>query len=786
MGKKRKYKTLFITLFIVCCFVFLYFFYKKYVPFVESFQIVLLPVILLVFFSTIINRKVGLLFFIFFFPLINSLPYFFGISESIPHAPTALVLFLFFFPGWVINLAFIKKINLKLDLNIYKPQMLFASLVLISGVITFFRYINFFPFLADAVYEFKTNAIGVTSGGAVMSTVFFSLSYLTAFSFFFIFMHTVKEKRDLFKVIYTLCLSAFISFIIGIIQFFGNVNPGINPRIVRSGYINATFKDSLSLGAFVAVVFTLFLGMFFYEKKIKKPFFFVLLGMSFLTLLVSGSKSGFLCLLASVILFMLLAAGWRFKISGLRFLSLKNIIVFLLIGLFVFLSFYFVNKLDIKNKYVKELATFKRLSISKNKGILTSLIDSRDHLWKSGLLMMKDYPFTGIGVGAFIIELANYAEKHDISIKMPESAENYFINAGAELGIIGLLVIIWVYWLILKRMWLQYSNITSEGGKKSAGLKRKKNRINYLYIGLICGIVAYFINIQAHTYIGSYEIKYTFWLLVGLLFCLGRIAENGEEEEGGGCEEARLNEGRENGESMSSEGAGEGIEKEDGGRKEEKYVTSEKREKGEGRLKSGRIYKLFVAVFIIFYAGIHLWNSTHSLSLAQRSEELGIKQEFGFYRWEKDNEGRKFRWTRSYGGMEIEIGEEVMEIPLLASHPDIEKKPVKVRIYLVKDFFKEKRLLDEIVLKQNIWQTYEYSLPEEVGEKVILLFKVSRTWNPQKWHGTPDPRNLGIAVGQIRWGSVPASVTTSFYRALDFIPTLKRDDVFVGLVTLNI
>lgn len=170
---------------------------------------------------------------------------------------------------------------------------------------------------------------------------------------------------------------------------------------------------------------------------------------------------------------------------------------------------------------------------------------------------------------------------------------------------------------------------------------------------------------------------------------------------------------------------------------------------------SKKKYKLLAAVVVIIFGGVHLWNSTHSLSLAARTRELGIKQEFGFYKWEKTDDGRRFRWTKSCAGMELEIEQKLMEIALLASHPDIEKRPVTVRIYLVKDFFKEKRLLDELVLEQSIWQTYGYSLPEEVGEKVILLFKVSRTWNPQKRHGTPDPRSLGVAVGQIRWGDVP-------------------------------
>jgi hypothetical protein len=148
---------------------------------------------------------------------------------------------------------------------------------------------------------------------------------------------------------------------------------------------------------------------------------------------------------------------------------------------------------------------------------------------------------------------------------------------------------------------------------------------------------------------------------------------------------------------------------------------------------------------------VHFWNSTHSLSLASQTERYGLKQDFGFYQMEKTSEGREFRWTREYGGLTIKIEKPRLEIPLLASHPDIQKKPVKVKIYLVKEFFKQKKLLGEVTLTQSVWKTCEYSIPQEVGKEVILLLKVNRTWNPLKTLGTPDPRNLGVAVGRIEF-----------------------------------
>jgi hypothetical protein len=169
------------------------------------------------------------------------------------------------------------------------------------------------------------------------------------------------------------------------------------------------------------------------------------------------------------------------------------------------------------------------------------------------------------------------------------------------------------------------------------------------------------------------------------------------------------------------------------------------------RIHFSKRFKIIGTLLIVLFAVVHLWNSTHSLSLKSRTEDIPLKQNFGLYQLEKTEDGREFKWTRGYGGVSVNVEKPNVKIPILASHPDIDIKPVKVRLFLIKDFFKEKILLDEITISEGIWKTYEYSIPDEIGEDIILLFKVNRTWNPQKTIGTPDPRNLGIAIGEIQF-----------------------------------
>jgi hypothetical protein len=678
-------------------------FYFKYVPLVGRFQLVLVPILTAAVLLTWRDLRQGTLYFIFAFPLINSLPYFFGISEPLPHAPAALVLFLFFFLGFLLNREKIKSTD-ALDPLISKSLLVFALVVALSAGITLLRYTNYFPFHGFAIYELKTNSVGTSAGGAIMSVIFQALNYLTGIAFFMILSKTLRSKRFLIQALLVLTMSTTISLGFGLFQHFGHLTWGNNPSSISNQIINGTFKDAMSFGAYLSMTAPLFLGLIF---SVSSPWWKIqavsIVLISFFLILYAGSKIGLFSFLAASAVF----GGWvgivvlhvkrrmPRKRTNKRGVAVGIIVLTGIIGGGVLFKEQIITRISDINVVV-------RLKFYKD-----SLSRRIEALWKPALRMMADYPLTGVGMGGFIIEAPNYSDAYVPPYDVPESAENYLLQVGSELGVAGLLAIFWVAWVLYREI---------RKGFRKQKIPRVLPRI-VLSIGAATGILAFVINSQMHTYIGSYEIKYTLWFLLGLLVYQSRLPE-------GECPSISVS---------------------------DKYLSAKEIDRAKKTKPRGWHLSVVLSLTILIFAGIHLWNSTHSLSLQSRTKVLGLIQEFGLDKVEKTADGREFRWTREYGGIPIKISKPILVVPIHAANPDIVKRPIKIQFVLVKELFQHKRFLEEITIVNNDWKNVELPVAEDLGQDAILLIKVNRTWNPQKVLGVPDPRNLGVAVGKIEF-----------------------------------
>ncbi|MGQ9673680.1 MAG: O-antigen ligase family protein [Candidatus Aminicenantales bacterium] len=679
------------------------FFYYKYVPLVRPFQAALIPVLITAIVTTVLKVEWGILFFVFALSLINNLPYFFGITLDLPHAPAALVLALAFFFGLLINKLFF---NSKLDPHspLAKPLFLFATIVFISAIITFLRYANFFPFVSSGLYELVVNTNGVRAGGAFMSVIFAALNYLTGIGLFFVFWSVMRGRSAAGKVLFVLSFAMTLSLIFAIVQKHTSINLGNTRFWVFKDQINSTFKDPNAFGAFLAAFFPIFLAMAFFLKGKHRFFSAGLLALTIYVFPWTGLRSGWLAILISLVVFsaiILTTARMRPKKKIAVASSLA--VVFILFLTIVFSP---------QARSILSRRMDWSLSILEGKITLSELFTEKLRLWKVASLMLGDYPLSGVGVGAYIVELPNYSRLIEMESRWTDSAENYFFQVGSELGMSGLFLILWIFYEILKKMRRSWKKMNTEGGQ---GIGWNDS---FIPIGLGLGILAIVLNFLFHSFIGSYEVSYLFWILVALLFGLTELGEKKER-------------------------------------------------KPDSKFK----FRLAALSLGLAFGAAHLWNSSHSLSLRIRTERFAFKQDFGFYRQEKDERQFSFRWARKTAGMEMDIYGPTLVLPVMASHPDIQARPLQVRIYLANENFRKKALLKEITLDRKEWQDVELDTSEFLGKKIQLIIETSREWFPYKL-GIPDARKLAVALGE-EWFRYPKELPAEAVKSIQKIPALN-------------
>jgi hypothetical protein len=650
-------------------------FYFKYVPLIPLFQIALVPVLILTALTTVLSPQRGILLFVFIFPLINILPYLFGIQGNTPHAPAALVLFLAFFLGWGLHRILCRQKS-QLSLSIFRPLLLLGVVVTVSAVITAMRYMNFYPLGTSGIYELIVNLNGVRTGGAVMSCVMNFLNYLTGFLFFFILTTETRTRDFALKILMSLSLSGTLALVFAFIQRFVSPSLGNIRFFINIERLNATFKDPNSFGLFLSILIPLLLGLIFSSKKPIKYVYVLPLGLAFAAFPWAGSRSSMLALLISIPLFAFLALktspiSSKKKCKILAGAGFGGVVI--TVALVVFAG----------NTNLFQRIEFNLKALSQKQALQRILDPGRMRLWQAGWSLLRAYPIAGVGLGAYIVELPNTQSGQDMYGGHTDSTENYFLQSGAELGLVGLILVLWIF-IEIYRMWRSAWRST-----------RGSPADSFLLIGLGAAVMAVVVGFFFHSYIGAFDVKYVFWLLVALIAVYG-YRPQGEEDS---------------------------------------PVIKPK--------------VLWMAVLLAaVYAGILLWNSTHSLSLAHTTEKYGWSQNFGFYSSEKEQSGRIFSWSQKTAGFSLAVSGNKVRIPVRAAHPGIERFPVTVQVFKADRNFRILDRISEIRLDHSRWFEIEYTLDESSQQPLRLIFQVDRVWQPKKSLDSPDTRWLGIAVGE--------------------------------------
>ncbi len=245
-----------------------------------------------------------------------------------------------------------------------------------------------------------------------------------------------------FNIIIALCQKIFGYFPIFNIWTLQKIS------IVWGGRVKGIFTHSNSLSAFLSLVSVICIGILMDRKykKFNKLFFYFLISFSFIVILLSYSRTGYISIILIIYLFLFFEAYRRGKL--LYFMKYTLLFIFILCTAFLILNI-FAENIFLR---FKSILWFKR----------DSSILLRFYYWKKCFDLFLKYPFTGIGFGQFPFQ----------PFALHPHAHNLFFQISAELGFPGIIIMFCVFFVLLKELFNK--------------IRTKQNNY-YIYCALLIG-----------------------------------------------------------------------------------------------------------------------------------------------------------------------------------------------------------------------------------------------------------------------------------------------------------
>ncbi len=683
----------------------------------DDFITLFVGILCLIIFLVSLNKVIyGLYCFIFSIPLFNSLT---TILE-VKYVPVVLFSFFALFLGFFVNKASrdqgssydINKAGFYFDKELRLPVLLFGLIIIISTLILIYRYANFAPFLSSKYYDLNVNVNGIKSTGSIFWTIRFFFNYIAGFGLLFVIYNTLKNIKEIILSMIVMVSATMVSVLFLFYQYFFNPTIGSFTYWVESGRYNATFGDPNALGAYTAIVFPVFIALFFHFKK---WYLKLLIGLSFFLFILmpslAGSRSSvvgiiftILCLIiigiSRLIIFLTRRSNKRTKIIISLIVPMLCVII-IIVGIIMLFNTDFmdpnISSFSIINRSIGSLITFKYHAT--NYGLLEgikSVSNFRYIFWEKAIQMFRDYPLSGVGLGAYIIELPNY---QDPSFTQVDFTGNYNLQVLSDFGIIGVLSVLLIFLTIL---W-----------KAISFIRKNINRNNWIFLGLFLSFLSMLVAQFFGPHTNFIAVQLSFWLIIGLIVAFIRIID------------------------LKSNDLKKVVE----------YSLLQDKQNSSSIINRRQIAfnKIGFFTIIFIFSASFLYSSFIPLSINVNQKSFRTNQNnYGFYGKEVID-GKEVEWIGIDASKVFEKNGNIIIIPLKDNIPVSRKLPIFIRFYV------DNKLVKLIKVNDNNWHNINIKIPEFVDDKFTLTIACSDSWSPKELKINNDTREFGLLIGEIEF-----------------------------------
>jgi len=418
-------------------------------------EAVLIMTGLLIFYFIFSKVEDSLILFIISIPLFIALPI--GNFDSMANWRILLaVLFLCLFFKQGISIEIIKdklgRLRLKEKFKHYSMEYLMAlflgigvlSLFVATDIVVGIKKILFlvnifllYMIIRNVIARNKEMLPRIIKAGAAAGIISLIVGYSQLISIFFKPLYTFWQwwAKNVISIFYGSGLSELLAVSNTWFSYYENSPPTLR--------MFSIFPDSHSFALFMIISLIFFSYLLFRKNRI----YWVVIILSLLALIFSGSRG--IWVSAAIpflgIILLLFFKNIRKYIRGSAF-NIKPFVGMLVIFLLAFPTSSLILSQSYQDggdgtlafKRIKSITDLEELSVKNRIGI-----------WKTSFKSILKHPLLGVGIGNYPVVL-----DEDISAaKKGASAHNLYLDIASEMGLLGLIVLLLIFWQIFKRGW---------------------------------------------------------------------------------------------------------------------------------------------------------------------------------------------------------------------------------------------------------------------------------------------------------------------------------------------
>ena len=331
----------------------------------------------------------------------------------------------------------------------------------------------------------------------IITIMFYFLLYIVTVNF-------AKKTSTIYKLFTAMLAATLIISGYGLSQNFGYDFVMWNPATYSPERFFSTLGNPNFLAAYLVETIPVLFMMFFITRKInKKVIILVVLLMAAVVLFLTKSRAGMLSFIGTVVI---IGAYTIYDAKkGQNEIFRLNKGWFVMFGIAALLMF-FVPKVQEALQMIWErshnLFSFHGITLT-----------PRVYIWKSALMMYRDYPVLGTGLDTFQVMFPYYRFPIYWQLEWngtPEKTHNIFLQVLATQGIVGMSF----YLLLLTAFFKKSFNLI---------LGEKDSRRRYMVFAILMGTIGFIIQGLFNYTVVAYGIF--FWMAIGLVMSLDTSAK---------------------------------------------------------------------------------------------------------------------------------------------------------------------------------------------------------------------------------------------------------------------